>query len=171
MSLAHVALGIAYGDAQHGVHEEGGNNAGVWIRKYLSDLDPPVTSAVPWCAAAAQYWTDMAAQLVGVPNPLDAVKLEAYVQSYADWAQANAKVVPLTDGRSGDLILFNFGGQRFDHIGIVARAVNATTLVTCEGNTSAGVGETDAEKQREGDGVYVKTRIVTRQPVLIVRWA
>ncbi len=42
MSLQLVALGRALGDAHHAVHEEGGNNAGLWIRRYLLNTDPPM---------------------------------------------------------------------------------------------------------------------------------
>ena len=41
------------------------------VRDYLSNIDPPINVAAPWCAAAIQYWSDAAARLLGVDNPLD----------------------------------------------------------------------------------------------------
>ena len=171
MSLAVLALGVALGDVDNGVHEEGGNNAGPRIRKYLKNVDPPINQAAPWCAAALQRWADVAAQSWDVPNPLDAVRLEAYVQSYHDWAKANNKIVLPSAAQPGDLILYKFGGQRFDHIGIVLRRLKDGMIAAVEGNTSPGVGASTEERERDGDGVYIKVRIATRQPIAVVRWA
>lgn len=171
MSLAHVALGVALGDVDHGVHEEGGNNNGSRIRAYLKHCDPPINVAAPWCAASCQYWADFAADALGVQNPLNDVRLEAYVQSYHDWAKAAGKLIDVEHAQPGDLILYNFGGSRFDHIGIVLQPLHAGRIVSVEGNTSPGVGASAVERERDGDGVFVKVRTLGRQPIAIVRWA
>lgn len=168
--LGPVALGVALAEAERGVHEEGGNNRGADIRKYLAACDPPINVAAPWCAAFCQWATDVAAEAMGIPNPLDAVKLEAYVQSYHDWAKAQNRLVYISAAKPGDLILYNFGGTRWDHIGIVLRLLPGGMIACVEGNTSPGVGATNQERERDGDGVFVKTRIISRQPIAIVRW-
>lgn len=162
MRLQHVALGVALAEADHKVREEGGNNKGQRIRQYLDNVDIAVPA--PWCAAFVQYCSDVAARGLGMPNPLDEVALEAYVQSYAD-TFAHAVVGP-SIAAAGDLVCFSFGGQRWDHIGFVVQPpVNGTTFFSCEGNTST----TD---DRDGDGVSVKPRTLetgTREPMFI-RW-
>lgn len=171
MTLPLVTLGIALGDVDHGVHEEGGNNNGLRVRAYLKHCDPPINIAAPWCAAFVQYVSDVAADALDTPNPLNDVRHEAYVQSYYDWAKATGKLVTEGDASPGDLILYNFGGKRWDHIGVVLRPLSKGMIAAIEANTSAGVGATAAERERDGDGVFVKVRNIGRQPIAIVRWA
>ena len=148
--IKRVALGVAGCDADHKVREEGGNNRGSRIRQYLTSVDPPINSAAPWCAAAVQYWSDTAARILGVPNPLDTVRLEAYVQSYHDHLAPAGVVLPVV-AEPGDLALFSFHGERWDHIGLLAQPVRNGTFWTVEGNTS------DSD-QRDGDVVAIKSR-------------
>lgn len=162
--IQRVALGIAACDADHKVREEGGNNRGPRIFDYLRGTDPPINVAAPWCAAAVQYWSDLAARTLGTDNPLDAVKLEAYVQSYHDWAEERGALVDATQARPGDLVLFDFHGNRWDHIGLLAQLPDGDgAFWTVEGNTNeAG--------SREGDGVLFKPRKLGDYPVSFVRW-
>jgi hypothetical protein len=153
--LASAALGIAMGEADHRVREEGGENKGARIRQYLDNLDPPIASAAPYCAAFIQYCADLAARGLGMPNPLDEVRLEAYVQNYAD-TLSHLVVGPSIAG-PGDLVLFyNFSGNpperaRWDHMGFVMQPVRDGTFFTVEANTGPAGG-------RDGNGVYVKPR-------------
>lgn len=152
ISIQHVALGIALCDADHKVREMGGNNQGPRISEYLQGIDPPINVAAPWCAAAVQYWFDLAGRMLGIDNPLDQVRLEAYVQSYYD-SLRDAELPGPELARHGDLALFNFGGSRWDHIGMVVQPpyTRGATFWCVEGNTNeAG--------SREGDGVLVKPR-------------
>ncbi len=167
---ALVALGVALGDVDHGVVEDEAENTGLRIRAYLKHCDPPINVAAPWCAAAVQYWSDFASDSLDLPNPLNEVRLEAYVQSYHDWAKATKRLVDVESAEPGDLILYNFGGKRWDHIGIVVRPLKGGRIAAVEGNTSPGVGATTEERERDGDGVYVKVRTLGRQPIAIVRW-
>lgn len=158
-----VTLGFAGCDADHKVREEGGNNRGPRIREYLENTDPPINIAAPWCAAAVQYWSDAAARVLGVENPLDAVRLEAYVQSYHDHFAPDG-IVTAAEAEPGDLVLYSFGGQRWDHIGLVAQAPTDSTVWSVEGNTS------DAN-QRDGDVVTIKPRALDRSyDVTFIRW-
>lgn len=160
--LSYTTLGVAACDADHKVREEGGNNRGARIRQYLDNAG--IAQPAPWCAAFVQYCADVAARTLGVPNPLDAVKLEAYVQSYAD--QFKTQEVTEAQAQPGDLVLFSFGGERWDHIGIVAQAPVRGTFWVVEGNT----GDVN---QRDGDGVYVKPRTMKtgKRAPLFLRWA
>lgn len=158
-----VTLGVALGDADHKVREEGGNNKGPRVRMYLDNAG--IAVAAPWCAAAVQYWADVAARGLGISNPLDVVKLEALVQSYFDTFKADA-VLP-KDAEPGDLALFRFdGSERWNHIGLVAQppAAGSTVFFCVEGNT----GDVS---QRDGDGVYLKPRDLSKYPTCFIRWA
>lgn len=174
MSLRSAAFGVAACDAYRGVVEEG-ENSGTAVRGYLSNCDPPINVAAPWCAAAVQWWADVAAEALDVPNPLDEVRREAYVDDYYAWAMGREILIPPSQARSGDLVLFEFptGPDRWNHIGFVARPPDNTwTIWTVEGNTSPGVGATDGERQREGDGVYLKQRHLDGSyRTAFVRWS
>lgn len=169
-ALPLVTLGLALAEVDHLVREDAGPNRGERIDRYNANTDPPVPPGSPYCAAGVQYVADVAAKALDVYNPLDAVRLEAYVQSYHDWAKEGGLFVPVP--RRGDLVLFSFGGLRFDHIGIVARDLDRLgRFQSVEANTSPGVGLSDRERQREGDGWYRKERrIEGGYPVRFVRW-
>lgn len=164
--LLGAALGVAFDEVDHRIREVGGNNRGPRIEQYRLNADPPFHVAVPWCALFVQYCTDIAARGLGVANPLDAVKLEAYVQSYYDWATGNDKVVNLNTVRAGHLVLFRFGSaNRWNHIGLVARPPDGNGIIwTVEGNTST----TD---DRDGDGVEMKPRDTRELTCTFVAWA
>lgn len=164
MSIRATALGVAACDADHRVRESGGNNRGPRIRQYLENLDPPIAAAAPWCAAAVQYWSDVAARVLGTDNPLDAVRLEALVQSYYD-EFGHLEVAPY-EAEPGDLVLFEFGDAgRWNHIGLLAQPPNPQGhLWTVEGNTSD-------QNQRDGDAVVVKPRDLNAgYPVVFLTW-
>jgi hypothetical protein len=161
--LPLVALGIAACDADHKVREVGGNNRGPRIRQYLANVG--FAEGAPWCAAAIAYWSDLAARSLGVQNPLDAVKLEALVQSYYDRLQGSE--VPPDQVQPGDLVLYKFGSSgRWDHIGIVSQPPlpGAKGFTAVEGNTSE-------ESQRDGDAVAFKPRLLDAgYPVCFIAW-
>lgn len=160
-----VTLGFALAEADHKVREVGGNNHGPRVQQYLGNLDPPMAEGAAWCAAEIQYSSDRAARGLGIPNPLDAVKLEALVQSYYDLLGHN-EVRP-AEVEPGDLVLYKFNGsQRWNHIGIVAQPPKPGSKVffAVEGNT----GDIS---QRDGDGVYLKPReLDAGYPVCFLTW-
>ena len=163
--LRATALGFAGCDADHRVREVGGNNRGPRIRQYLQNADPPFAEGAPWCAAAVQYWADGAARILGIVNPLDAVRQEALVQSYFEQF-GHLQVTP-AEVQPGDLVLFRFSGsERWNHIGLVAQAPKpgSTTFWSVEGNTSD-------ENQRDGDAVVIKPRDLNGgYPVCFITW-
>lgn len=163
-----VTLGVALGDADHKVREVGGNNAGPRVKAYLANAG--IAVAAPWCAAAVQMWSDVAARALGVSNPLDAVKLEALVQSYYDQFALDV-IGPTVRPEPGDLVLFKFpkdgkASPTWNHIGLIAQAPKpGTSIAICvEGNT----GDVD---QRDGDGVYLKPRDLAKLTNCVIRWA
>ena len=171
--IAEITLGVAICESDLDVREEGGNNRGERVMEHLANVDPPIHHAAPWCAAAVQAWSDIAARATGLPNPLDGVRLEAYVQSYYDWAASNDKFVSEQDALPGDLVLYKFGSSgRWDHIGILAMGVDAAShFRAVEGNTPIRHASDEEQRDSEtGDGVALKRRRTDRYPVIFVRW-
>lgn len=154
-----VALGICCAEADHDVREVGGNNMGPRVREYLAAVG--FDEGAAWCAALIFYcWRFGAKDVLGVPNPLNVVPSKALVQSYYETLQGYA--VDPHDARPGSLVLMKFGANArdYDHIAMLRRPVpqGEHAALTVEGNTGPGLGSTDAEKEREGDGVYLRTR-------------
>lgn len=165
--LELVALGFAIAEVDHEVREEGGNNRGKRISKYLRNTDPPINTAAPWCAAFLQYASDVAARSLGWANPLDDVRREALVADYVEWAEKDPRARIVTKPRPGDLVAFQFSGkQRWNHIGFVLTTPDLTGWFdTIEGNTG------DAS-ERDGDGVFIRKRHNggVKYPVVFIRW-
>ena len=178
MRLRDVALGTAIGECVNRVREVGGDNDGEKVREYLSNAGIPVPA--PWCAAFIQWATDGAARYLSTDNPLDDVTREALVADYVSLAEERGWVIEAHEARGGDLVAFKFSGaDRWNHIGFVEDAVPYVTQAgeieyapfrTVEGNTSPGVGESTEEEEREGDGVYRKTRRVRAGRTIFLRW-
>lgn len=142
-----------------------GPNDSPRIRQFTANLDPPLSFPIPYCAAGVQCWSDEAARSLGVPNPLDAVVREAFVADYFDWANQRHLLVPAAEAVAGDLILFSFGGRRFDHMGLVWFQLPGVWVRTVEANTGPASGS-----QRDGDGIYSKDRRTDQHQTVIVRW-
>lgn len=161
-----LAAGCAQADEARKVREAR-PNWGPRIRDYLANCDPPIPCPAAWCAAAVQFWTDTACRAWGVRNPLDDVGREAYVRDYAALATERGWIVPPSMADLGDLILFDWQGTGWDHIGLVLRPPNDEgAVLTVEGNTGPPTGS-----QRDGDGVYLKTRSTRAgYKILCVRW-
>jgi hypothetical protein len=142
-----------------GIHEVGGNNHGPWVKKFLAEVGLPEGYA--WCDAFQSYEEDGVA---GHRLPIESASVE---QTY-DTAKKLGWVVS-TPAR-GDLVCYDFDGDgRFnDHIGIVVKVLSLgpmLTLQTVEGNTSSGTGGS----QGDGDGVYIRRRVVSAKSVAFVR--
>lgn len=178
MRLRDAALGVAIGECVNRVREEGGDNRGEKVREYLENAGIGVPAA--WCAAFIQWVTDGAARYLDVPNPLDDVAREALVADYVQLAQEQGWVLDATEARPGDLVAFKFSGSsRWNHIGILeeqvpyvmaAGEIEFARFHTVEGNTSPGVGESTDEEEREGGGVYRKSRAVRSGRTIFFRW-
>lgn len=175
--LQLVTLGVMVCEADIGVKETEGNNRGPRIREHALAMDPPIHIDVPWCAIQVQAASDIAAQARGIPNPLDAVRQEALVQSYHNWAMEWAHVVERDVVEPGDLVLYRFGrdADRWNHIGLVVIPPLDVedTFTAVEGNTP--LEDAPEDEQRDSrtkvDGVAIKVRRLDRYPVEFIRWA
>lgn len=142
-----------------GIREMGGNNHGPWVKKFLAEVGLPEGYA--WCDAFQSFEMDGAA---GHRLPIESASV---AQTYATAKQLGWVVAK--PGR-GDLVCYDFDGdgQFDDHIGLVVKVVSIgpmLTLDTVEGNTSSGV----AGSQGDGDGVFLRRRVVSAKSVGFVR--
>jgi len=143
-----------------GVSEQG-ENWGPEVERYLHAAG--IHQPAPWCAAFVNYCAEVASDWKGVTSPLESVTLQAYVQSYYDWAEQDNLFVEPADAGPGDLFLLWYGWlNRWGHIGFV-QEVRDRTYDTIEGN-AAKPGTRDARH------VLTRTRKLTNA-VAFVRWS
>ena len=168
--LAEQALQIAQGDADAVIHEEGANNRGDQVEFFQHLLGG--APGDPWCADFVSACLVKAyARLTGQPE--DRLHLPDYVSAvrghYLPLSDSCAALWKAAEGRylarsreflpaPGDLILFDFqNAGEPHHVGLVKRTQPADSLfTTIEGNTWSG----KAGDQADGDGVYVRRRIL-----------
>jgi hypothetical protein len=142
-----------------GIREVGGNNHGPWVKRFLAEVGLPEGYA--WCDAFQSFEEEGAA---GHRLPIESASVG---QTYAMGKQLGWAV---TKPARGDLVCYDFDGdgQFDDHIGLVVRVVAlgpVLTLQTVEGNTSSGV----AGSQGDGDGVFLRRRVVAATSVGFIR--
>lgn len=146
--------------AKLGIREVGGNNQGPWVKKFLAEVGLPEGYA--WCDAFQSY------EEHGVAGHRLPIESASVGQTY-ETAQRLGWVV--TRPLRGDLVLYNWTGPGppfADHIGLVVKVLKlgpVLTLQTVEGNTSSGV----AGSQSDGDGVFLRTRVISASQVAFVR--
>jgi hypothetical protein len=136
---------IAMGESMRGVHEQGGNNRGKDVAVYQR-----VTNTVgqAWCASFVSWCYQQA----GIP--LHDANGFAAVKTLRNWAKTAGHWRPRDDGYmppEGSIVIYTFS-----HTGILV-AAGESSDTTVEGNTGAGAGGS----QRDGDGVYRRTRVHT----------
>ena len=166
LTLTPVELLLRISQAAVGAGEQPPNtNRGPYIKRVLARCGLP--EGHPWCAAVVTDWGLLA---LGKAWP---VPRSASVVAMAVWAQEkDCRFVPSTAGdglpQVGDFyVLYYKKKERFAHIGLVV-GVDGLTIKVRDGNTS-DPHDTDLERQREGWGVFEKTRTLTMQDRLI-RW-
>jgi hypothetical protein len=146
--------------AKLGIHELGGNNHGPWVKRFLAEVGLPEGYA--WCDAFQSYQEHAAA---GHRLPIESASVE---QTYETAKRLGWLVA---SPARGDLACVNWNapGPPFgDHILLVVSAVGFGAfwkLRTVEGNTSSGA----AGSQGDGDGVWLRTRILRKSTVAFVR--
>ena len=92
-------------------------------------------SAYAWCAAFV-WWVFKHA---GCPELFYGGKKSAYCPAIADYYIANKQTVNKSEGRIGDIVLFDWNhNNSSDHIGIIESKNSDGSYVCIEGNTSVG---------------------------------
>jgi len=166
ITLTCVELLLRVSQAAVGTGEQPPNsNRGPYVKRVLARTG--LSEGHPWCAAAVTDW--------GVCAFGDAwpVVRSASVVQMADWAQqANCRYIPSEGGAGvpqvGDLYVLHYPTlKRFAHVGLVI-SVDGLRIGVRDGNTS-DPHDTDPARQREGWGVFEKTRTLTSADRLL-RW-
>ena len=128
-------------------YTEGLNNA----NKYSKALGRPGES---WCADFVSWCSLIAG---------DPVFNSAGVIQWYNWAKAHNLLVPLSQVKRNDLLIFSWDGKTLEHIGIALQWNTKTHLFdTVEGNT----GSDNTGSQSNGDVVALKHR-----PPSVVKYA
>jgi hypothetical protein len=159
MLLREKLVAAEVAAAKLGIHEVGGNNHGPWVKTFLAEVGLPEGYA--WCDAFQSY------EEHGVAGHRLPIESASVAQTY-NTAKHLGWVV--AQPARGDLVCFDFDGdgQFNDHIGLVVKVLGlgpVDTLQTIEGNTGSGTGGS----QSDGDGVYLRRRVVAAKSVGFVR--
>lgn len=175
MRLRDAAVGIALGERANDARETGGNNRGPAVEKYLRSCGISIPAA--WCMAFVFWSAEKAAEHLQTENPLRNVPLRALVASLIDTARRREWIIPASVAEPGDIVAFQWSSG--NHVGFLlepppvvfgAGRTHTGPFWTLEGNTDQDVGLDNEERQREGDGVFVKTRRATTGRVHFIRW-
>ena len=138
---------IAAAAKKIGVHESGGNNKGPEVEQFQKAVDGKAQGE-PWCAAFVQFCIMEVEKRFGAT-----VVCHRSEHCLTIWAKTPG-VHRYKFPKPGYLVIWNYENSLNGHIGIVSRVIDEFTIETIEGNT----GPDDKTVEREGDGVYRKTR-------------
>lgn len=152
------AAQVAEGFATAGTVEEGGENRGDQVERFLASVG--LGPGNPWCAAFVRHCEEKGAAFTGASLPAGFPD-SGYCPDFKNWAIQNNLWIPVGTARlnaivqRGDLAVFYFAAKRrVAHIEIVTGTM-VGGVTTVGGNTGPEVGEV---VNREGDGVYRKRR-------------
>jgi len=92
-------------------------------------------SAYPWCCAFV--WDVF--RIAGASKLFYDGKKTAYCPTVANWGKSAHLTVPISQGRYGDIVLFDWGKDGVaDHIGFIVKQWSDGSYQTIEGNTAVG---------------------------------
>ena len=117
-----------------GVHEEGGDNHGPAVKKYLASVGLPEGS--PWCAAFVYYKVQQAASELGVHFSYPKTGL---VQAVVSWAREHGHL-SRTPEVGMAVAIWHKNLNRYAHIGLITKVEKGerfTTIETVEGNSNS----------------------------------
>lgn len=142
---------VAVALSQVGVHEHGGNNDGAVVRMYQDVIGKPEKE--PWCVSFVQWCVREVEQKFN-----DKTILYATESTQMLWHKT-PQIARVTLPEPGCIVVWTkFKGETplsIGHCGIVKEVIDSKWMLTIEGNTGSGDGI-----QREGDGVYLKRRLI-----------
>ena len=143
-----------------GVKEKTGNNDGPEIEMFQKFVDG-VAQGEPYCCAFVQYCVGQVDKQLGTKTVL--FKTESCMTL---WDKTPTKA-RLQAPERGCVVIWQFikDGKptTSGHAGIVTNVTSTNAFDTVEGNTSDGSGI-----NREGDGVYARTRLTQGSPTMKV---
>ncbi len=153
MKLAPILVSLAKEEV--GVEEIDGTNCGPRVNQYKAATNLPAAEAWPWCAAFICWLVREAMKQTGEtytfsrPTTAGAWDFENWSKRQDDSTQT--KKPTKGDVEAGDIVIFTFS-----HIGLAISSPDENGFVsTVEGNT-------DTAGSREGGGVYLKKRSLSK---------
>jgi hypothetical protein len=156
-----TALSVAEAELARGVYEiPRGSNRGPDVEKYLASVERFPGDA--WCAAFVYWCVEKAANNLGLKNPL---KKTGRVAIMWDAAAESGMAIDAADVRSGNTdipsgaIFCVVHANGNGHTGFV-KSRDRDKLFTIEGNTNISGSP-------EGDGLYSRTRSLSRYKAII----
>ena len=146
-----------------GVKEVGGNNKGEFVQVFQKAVDN-VAGGESWCAAFVSYciktWGNVMKSAIDIPGFKYSSAL-VLSESVCNFWFNNPASFRIEKPEVGALILWrrwaNGKPTWQGHIGIIVEVVDSVTVRSIEGNTSS-----DSANERDGDGVFIKNRNLTR---------
>jgi hypothetical protein len=152
---------VAVASEYAGVTEVGPNNRGAQIDKWNLAAGAGVGS--PWCASFVYHVLQVAGFKQKIAGAASCNNLVKYGREH--------KLI-VTEPKAGDVVVFAWDhvAPAFDHVGIVEQVVRTATsptlglthtLLTIEGNT---------KPLHSRDGVFRRTRTVTPESVVFIRF-
>lgn len=133
-----------------GVMEIGGNNQGPEVEEFQKSVNG-IADGQPWCMDFVQFCVKQ------VENNFNwAARIKRSESVISVWMGAEVYKRKALPSR-GAIAIWQKIGTAHGHCGIVVKVMNdGKTFETVEGNTSPG-----KTVEREGDGVYEKTRLLS----------
>lgn len=142
----------------------------LWVRETRPNRGPGIDAMLrrvglppghPWCAAFVSLLCDTAG--VTWPTVRSAASQAFVVRGAID----AARILNGRDSvRRGDIVIWRNGNTWTGHIGVATDDWRGSSGPTIEGNTSAGT----AGSQRDGNGVYRRTRKILRYDYFRIRY-
>lgn len=136
------------------VREQGGNNRGLWVERFLRCIG--LAPGNPWCVAWCQWRLREAAEALNAALPTWWTRTgSVYKAGNSLWRTAAERQLLIPGQqrgsvRVGDLALLAWSKPYPSHVGIVV-GFWADGVIVVEGNTNG-------DGSAEGDGVYKKHR-------------
>lgn len=131
-----------------------GSNDGPRIRKWWQTTG--YTSPVPYCACFVACSVEHATR-----GRVKAQQIGGYCPAIVQLARANRlgfRLSNLSQARPGDFVMFDFGRETYDHVGMFV-AHDGDYILTIEANTSPDSSlDTSLSAQANGQGVYRRRR-------------
>lgn len=139
-----------------GTEEIDGTNCGPRVNQYKAATNLPSTEAWPWCAAFVCWVVRMALLDTQTKETATFVRPKtAGAWDFENWSRKQDNTTQTKkphggDIKAGDIVVFTFS-----HIGIAVEDAKGGQVVTVEGNT-------DQQGSREGGGVFLKSRSLSK---------
>ena len=134
--IKEVALSILYGAFRANCREVGGNNRGPIVR---ASMEGHEGREWPWCAGFVTKGIEIAARILGKPNPFIRTFSSSAIHR---WAEKKGLIIPRSRVESGDVFLVRGGSTGYRHTGMVL-SVTPEYVETAEGNVGARGGRGD----------------------------